>query len=57
MQVPFPALTDMLFQCEDETALVFPASFTGGSTPYLLGLNLERIPFPGLLNCFCHSPR
>jgi hypothetical protein len=46
MQQPFPA--HLRFNLKDETALVIPASFLGGSAPRLESLILNRIPFPGL---------
>jgi hypothetical protein len=49
MQQPFPALTDLrLLPRDEETALVVPDSFLGGSAPLLQSLTLIRIPFPGL---------
>ena len=50
MQVPFPALTDLLLQCEDETAPAIPDTFLGGSAPRLRHLELECISFPGIPN-------
>jgi len=43
MQQPFPALTVLYLAFNDETPLVVPASFLGGSAPLL-----HSIPFPGL---------
>ena len=48
MQVPFPALTDLLLQCKDETAPIIPDTFLGGSAPRLRYLQLKCIPFPGI---------
>ena len=50
---PFPALICLELAClelrvEDETSLIDPASFLGGSAPYLKKLLLNCIPFPGL---------
>ena len=53
---PFPALTCLELACLelrvedeiDETALIDPASFLGGSAPCLQKLLLNCIPFPGL---------
>ena len=50
MQVPFPALTDLLFDCEYETGSVIPDTLFGGSAPRLRNLYLENIPFPGIPN-------
>ena len=47
MRRPFPALTHLHLQAEDETAVV-PASFLGGSAQRLQTLFRDRIPFPGL---------
>ena len=51
MQQPFPVLTHLQLQNlqpEDETAVIVPDSFLGGSVPRLQTLFLDRIPFPGL---------
>ena len=48
MQEPYPLLTDLVLDSPDETLPVVPDSFLGGSTPSLISLSLERIPFPGL---------
>jgi hypothetical protein len=48
MQEPFPELTHLELSSSDETALVLPNSFLGGSAPRLESLWLNRIPFPGL---------
>ena len=48
MQVPFPALTELLLWCDDETAPVIPDTFLGRSAPHLRYLQLDRIPFPGI---------
>ena len=50
MEQPFPELTDLRFQSEDETASIVPDSFLGGFAPRLRSLRFERIPFPGLPN-------
>ena len=43
---PFPALTILRLQPEDQTVLVVPASFLGGSALHLQTFFLDRIPFP-----------
>jgi hypothetical protein len=54
MQVSFPMLTDLRLELHsdddkiNETALVIPDSFLGGSAPCLRNLTLGGIPFPGL---------
>jgi hypothetical protein len=48
MQVPFPALTDLILQSKDEMVAVIPDTFLGGSAPRLRYLELECIPFPGI---------
>ena len=50
MQKPFPALTRLLLQANEEIAPVDPDLFLGGSAPRLQTLILSRIPlaFPGL---------
>lgn len=51
MKEPFPALTFLDLQCEDDTtSAVVPDSFMGGSTPRLQNLSLRSIPvtLPGL---------
>ena len=48
MQQPFPGLTGLHLGFDDETPLVVPASFLGGSAPLLQILDLNNIPFPGL---------
>jgi hypothetical protein len=48
MQRPFPELTRLALGLEDETALVVPDSFLGGSAQRLQSLFLNGIPFPGL---------
>ena len=50
MQVPFPALTDLLLHQYGQTEPVLPLSdsFLGGSAPRLRFLWLDRIPYPGL---------
>jgi hypothetical protein len=50
MQRPMPALTRLHLGIDDETVLVEPDSFLGGSAPRLQTLTLDRIPFPGLPN-------
>jgi hypothetical protein len=50
MQVPFPALTDLLLVCHrGEPAPVIPDTFLGGSAPRLRHLEMECIPFPGIV--------
>ena len=48
MQVPFPALTNLLLRSRNEIAQVIPSSFLGGSAPLLRELTLDNIAFPGL---------
>jgi hypothetical protein len=51
MQRPFPALTHLWLEADDEideTLLVVPDSFLGGSAPGLRTLWLCNLPFPGL---------
>ncbi|KAN0116644.1 hypothetical protein V8E52_005788 [Russula decolorans] len=48
MEQPFPELTDLKIQSEDETAPIVPNSFLGGFAPRLRSVRFERIPFPGL---------
>ena len=51
MQQPFPSLTRLRLQpiqSHNETALVIPDSFLGGSAPRLQEIFLVCIPFPGL---------
>jgi hypothetical protein len=48
MQEPFPALSRLSFGISDETALVLPDSFVGGSAPRLRSLHLKKVPFPAL---------
>jgi hypothetical protein len=53
MQDSFPVLTDLQLDLHsddkiDETALVIPDSFLGGSAPCLRGLTLGGMSFPGL---------
>ena len=53
MQVPFPELTDLQLWSKskpsnDETPLVIPDSFLGGSAPRLRVVYLSCISFPGL---------
>jgi hypothetical protein len=49
MQVPFPALTDLLLHGdEDKAAPVIPDTFLGGSAPCLRRLEMECIPYPGI---------
>jgi hypothetical protein len=50
MQVPFPALTELLLQCKDDRGLVIPGTFLGGSVPRLQYLDMDYMPFPGILN-------
>ncbi len=48
MRQPFPALTRLQLQCEEDTAPLVANSFLGGSAPGLQSLALGAIPFPGL---------
>jgi hypothetical protein len=48
MEVPFPALTGLWLECEDEQAPVIPDTFLGGSAPRLGFLALNAVPFPGI---------
>jgi len=48
MQQPFPELTDLKLQSNDESAPVIPDSLSGIFAPRLRSLRFERIPFPGL---------
>ena len=48
MHQPFPALEHLNLGFNEETALVDPASFLGGSAPRLRSLGLIRNPLPGL---------
>ena len=48
MQLPFRALTRLELQPRDETPLVIPGTFLGGSSPCLRTLTLDCILFPGL---------
>ena len=48
MQVPFPELTDLLLNSDDETLTAIPDSFLDGSAPRLRNLFLRRFPFRGL---------
>jgi hypothetical protein len=50
MHKPFPVLTDLDLESEDETlaTLIDPDLFLGGSAPCLRSLQLAHIPFPGL---------
>ena len=50
MQMPFPELTHLMFRSNDGTVSILPNSFLGGSAPRLQFLELQRIPFLGLLN-------
>jgi hypothetical protein len=45
---PFPALTRLQLELQDETAPVDPSSFLGGSAQGLHSLTLVSVPFPGL---------
>jgi hypothetical protein len=51
MQQPFPALTSLRLGAEDKRTpfVPVPASFLGGSAPRLQTLDLDHIPFPGVL--------
>ena len=48
MQVSFPELTYLDLHSYDETLLVIPDTFLGGSTPRLWYLQLKRISFLGI---------
>jgi hypothetical protein len=48
MHKPFPVLTDLRLESDDQTGSVDPGSFLGGSAPCLRYLQLDYIPFPGL---------
>ena len=48
MQVPFPELTGLELWSKNETQLVIPDSFLGGSAPHLRTLTLYSISFLGL---------
>jgi hypothetical protein len=48
MQKPFPALTHLQLDSEDDSPLLHPESFLGGSAPSLRSLTLQRISFPAL---------
>jgi len=48
MQEPFPALTRLQLNSEDESPMLCPDSFLGGSAPMLRSLTLQHIPFPAL---------
>jgi hypothetical protein len=48
MQQPFPALTRLQFDAEDETPAHVPDLILGGSAPHLQELFLSYISFPGL---------
>jgi hypothetical protein len=48
MREPFPVLSRLQLESEDEMAFVIPDSFLGGSAPRLRSLVLDYIPFPRL---------
>ena len=48
LKQPFPALTDLELVSEDETIVVNPDLFLGGSAPSLRSLLLDYVPFPEL---------
>ncbi|SRR6266403_3466702 len=48
MRNPFPVLTRLQLGFENETSLVIPESFLGGSVPHLRSLVLDYVPFPRL---------
>ena len=56
MQVPFPELTHLALQHDDQTELVLSGSFLGGSAPRLRSLTLYRIPYPGLPKLLSSAP-
>jgi len=49
MQVPFPALTDLVRKSAYETAPVVPDTFLGGSAQRRRFLRLNRVPFTGYI--------
>jgi hypothetical protein len=57
MQEPFPTLTYLDLWSYEETSLVLPNSFLGGSASRLQVLWLNRIPFPGLPNLLLSTTR
>ena len=57
MQEPFPTLTYLDLWPYEETSLVLPNSFLGGSASRLQVLWLNRIPFPGLPNLLLSTTR
>ena len=48
MQESFPALERLQLDSEDESPMLRPESFLGGSAPRLRSLTLQNIPFPAL---------
>ena len=51
MQRPFPVLTNLFlspFSIKDDIKLVIPDSFSGGPTPRLHTIKLQRCSFPGM---------
>ena len=50
LQVPFPALTRLVLQSNDEPEVINPDTFLGGSAPRLQYLEMEGVPFPGIPN-------
>ena len=48
MKKPFPTLTRLELESDDENVPILPDSFLGGSTPSLRILDLGGIPFPAM---------
>ena len=48
MQESFPALTRLQLDSEDDSPMLDPESFLGGSAPRLRSLTLQRISFPAI---------
>ena len=48
IQEPFPKLTDLTLRSVNETTLVVPETFLGGSAPRLRSCQVDYIPFPAL---------
>ena len=49
-QESFPRLTSLELAANDETTVIVPDSFLGGSAPRLQNLDLNNVPFPALPN-------
>ena len=54
MQEPFPELTHLTLLLCDESTLVVPETFLGGSVPHLRFCRLDYIPFPVLQKSASH---